>query len=63
MIIIDTELCEGCGDCVAFCPEDCLGLGDEDNYDAVAYVLESCCTQCGVCESVCPNGAIALVVI
>jgi len=62
MIIIDTELCEGCGDCAAACPEDCIGLEAEgNNCDVVAYIESEDCTQCRVCESVCPNGAIAVV--
>ena len=62
MIMIDLELCEGCGDCVAACPNDCLKWGDDDNYEGdILYVLESCCVECGVCESVCPNEAITLV--
>ncbi len=62
MIIIDTELCEGCGDCVAFCPNDCLGL-ESTQGKITAYIESEDCTQCRVCESVCPNGAIAVVEI
>jgi len=60
MIIIDTELCEGCGDCAAACPEDCIGL-EFARGKTTAYVELEDCAQCGVCESVCPNGAIAVV--
>jgi len=60
MITIDTELCEGCGDCAAACPEDCIGLESARGKTA-AYVELEDCTQCGVCESVCPNRAIAVV--
>ena len=60
MIIIDTELCEGCGDCVAFCPNDCLGLEHVQGKTQAHFESEGC-TQCGVCESVCPNEAITLV--
>ena len=61
MIIIDASLCDGCGDCVAACPNDCLKWGDEDNYESdILYVIEGDCTQCNVCVSVCPNGAIRL---
>jgi len=60
MIIIDIELCDGCGECIDACPRDCMGLGDEDNYDEVAYVMAGCCTECEVCVIVCPNGAIRL---
>lgn len=68
MIIIDTKLCEGCGDCVASSPNDCMELARSGDWDAFAYwepAVVRCdvnyCTQCGVCVWVCPNGAIALV--
>ena len=60
MIMIDTELCDGCGDCVTSCPEDCIGL-EFIRGKTTAYVEWCVYTQCGVCESVCPNGAISLV--
>lgn len=60
MIKIDTESCDGCGDCAAFCPNDCLGLEYVQGKTSVYFQLDAC-VRCGVCVSVCPNEAIALI--
>jgi ferredoxin len=53
---IDKELCTGCGDCIAACPTQALGL-----FDGLALVTApAACNYCGECEMVCPVGAIAL---
>ena len=51
MIMIDTELCDGCGDCVTSCPEDCIGL-EFIRGKTTAYVEWCVYTQCGVCQIV-----------
>ena len=60
MILIDTELCEGCGDCEAFCPHDCIGLVAEQGRVVAVVELPDDCAQCGICED-CHVGAISLV--
>lgn len=53
-LIIDKDLCTGCGSCVDECPFEALELVDE-----IAVVNEKC-TLCGACVDVCPEEAITL---
>ncbi len=53
---IDGSLCRGCGECVRNCPEQALGLSDDD-----FVVLEAeKCIGCGECVAVCPAKAVRL---
>jgi len=52
---IDEELCTGCGDCIAVCPEHALALKDE----RVTFLHPGDCQYCGDCEELCPAGAIS----
>jgi electron transfer flavoprotein alpha subunit/NAD-dependent dihydropyrimidine dehydrogenase PreA subunit len=54
LLIIDSELCIGCGKCVAICPFNALHLED-----GIAVVNEAC-TACGACLEICPVEALAL---
>ncbi|MFW9950419.1 MAG: FAD-binding protein [Candidatus Thorarchaeota archaeon] len=53
-IIIDEELCTGCGNCV----ESCL-FGAIELENSIAKVLPAC-TLCGACVEICPIKAIIL---
>ena len=53
-VIIDKELCTGCGACVDECPFDALELIDD-----IAAVNDSC-TLCSACVDVCPVEAISM---
>lgn len=55
MIIIDTDLCEGCGACVEVCPEAAIYL-----IDGKATVDGTLCRECQACIAACPTEAIAL---
>jgi 2-oxoglutarate ferredoxin oxidoreductase subunit delta len=55
MININRDWCKGCGICVSFCPEDVLGLDDNDK--AVVLNPDSC-VFCGMCELRCPDMAV-----
>jgi electron transfer flavoprotein alpha subunit len=51
-IIIRTEKCSGCGECVGSCPFTAIEIKDDK-----AYINEYC-NFCSVCLNVCPEGAI-----
>ena len=53
MIAINSELCDGCGTCVAICPDGALYL-----VDGKAMVDAGLCRGCEDCIAVCPTGAI-----
>ena len=54
--VLDQEICNGCGICVAACPEDVLRM-DENTKKAIIIYPEDC-VACWVCESLCPVAAI-----
>jgi NAD-dependent dihydropyrimidine dehydrogenase PreA subunit len=54
--IIDQTRCTGCGDCIATCPTNALGL-----VGGAAVITEpAACNYCAECETICPVEAIAL---
>lgn len=53
-IIIDNELCTGCGNCVDSCPFGAIELENDK-----AKILSNC-NLCGACVEVCPVEAISL---
>ncbi len=53
---INRQLCTGCGECIARCPEQ--ALAQVDGKAALAYPER--CTYCRACEELCPEGAIDL---
>lgn len=53
-LIIDKDLCTGCGSCVDECPFEAL-----EHIDELAVVNEKC-TLCGACVDVCPEEAIEM---
>ncbi|NLG49682.1 MAG: electron transfer flavoprotein subunit alpha [Chloroflexi bacterium] len=54
LLIIDGELCIGCGACVEVCPFAALDL-----VDGIAVANDNC-TACSACLSECPVGALSL---
>lgn len=62
-VVIDTNLCKGCGLCVNFCPKKCLSISKELNakgfYPAMQADEEGC-TACGICYMMCPDAAITV---
>jgi NAD-dependent dihydropyrimidine dehydrogenase PreA subunit len=53
LIIINTERCNGCGECIAVCPIAALYLVDDK-----AAVDAALCSGCELCITVCPTKAI-----
>jgi NAD-dependent dihydropyrimidine dehydrogenase PreA subunit len=56
MIKINSELCTGCGDCVAVCPHAVLAL--DKNLKRSKIAAEERCMECGACGLNCPKSAI-----
>jgi nitroreductase/NAD-dependent dihydropyrimidine dehydrogenase PreA subunit len=54
MIVVDREKCEGCGQCVRICHEDCMVLGE----DGVSIETDLCST-CTQCIAICPQQALS----
>ncbi len=53
-IILDDEICMGCGCCTDVCVEGAMELGD------LVIINEDYCTECGECMEMCPSEALSL---
>jgi coenzyme F420 hydrogenase subunit beta len=51
--VIDADRCVQCGVCVAACPTDSIGVGDDD-----LPKLVKMCTGCSLCWDFCPRGGL-----
>jgi 2-oxoglutarate ferredoxin oxidoreductase subunit delta len=61
LVKIDTELCEGCGDCVSSCPSELLAVAEDGSKKYAIYKGDpDDCLGCFACESECPNGSITI---
>ncbi|MBN1432340.1 MAG: nitroreductase family protein [Methanomicrobiaceae archaeon] len=58
-VIIDNELCTGCGTCVSACFYGIIQKSDDD-YPAAIPELLPYCSRCGHCEAACPEAAISV---
>jgi 2-oxoglutarate ferredoxin oxidoreductase subunit delta len=62
-IVIDEQLCKGCGLCVIACPHDLIEMSKEINKLGFLPAVISAealqrCTACTFCAQVCPDVAI-----
>lgn len=53
--IVNTQECNGCGDCVKECPVHAITMAND-----LAVVDTETCTDCGSCIDVCPKDAIGM---
>ena len=51
--VIDADRCIQCGTCVAACPSDSIGIGDDGLPELVKM-----CTGCSMCWDFCPRGGL-----
>jgi coenzyme F420 hydrogenase subunit beta len=51
--VIDADRCIQCGTCIAACPSDSIGIGDDDLPELVKM-----CTGCSLCWDFCPRGGL-----
>ena len=62
-IIIDEDICKGCGLCVDTCPHEALALAEHINsrgfHPAVLRDAESC-TGCTQCALMCPDACMTI---
>ena len=57
IIQIDTEKCNGCGECAAACQEGAIGMVD----GKARLLRDDYCDGLGDCLPACPTGAITFV--
>jgi 2-oxoglutarate ferredoxin oxidoreductase subunit delta len=59
MIVIEEDLCKGCGLCVDACPKDILkideGKRNAGGYHPVGITLQDECISCALCAEICPD--------
>jgi len=53
MIVVNVNICDLCGTCVAVCPVDCIELTEFD-----LIIDHEVCIDCGVCVKMCPFAAL-----
>ncbi|MBW2049092.1 MAG: FAD-dependent oxidoreductase [Deltaproteobacteria bacterium] len=56
-VVVDRDLCRGCGRCIQICPYQAVSLEENGAGGWCARVDEALCKGCGNCISVCPSNA------
>lgn len=62
-IVIDRELCKGCGNCIEACPRKIIAMTKQFNsngYFVVGLKEAGNCTGCAICANMCPEIAITV---
>lgn len=54
-VVVDKDVCVGCGACVGVCPVGAIELTDE----GFAFSDPEVCIDCGACVGTCPMEAIS----
>jgi 2-oxoglutarate ferredoxin oxidoreductase subunit delta len=62
-VIIDEEMCKGCGLCISACPRHAMGLASHINtrgfHPAAPLCIEKC-NACAQCAIMCPDSCITI---
>lgn len=63
-VLIDENVCKGCGLCIAACPKKLLKLASDrinpKGYNPAELCDESACLGCAICGMMCPDSAITV---
>lgn len=63
-VVINEDLCQGCGYCVEFCSKGCIEIAGEkftpQGYLVPSVIRPEVCTACTVCARMCPAIAIEI---
>jgi 2-oxoglutarate ferredoxin oxidoreductase subunit delta len=62
-IVIDRELCKGCGNCIEACPMKVIAMTKQFNkvgYFIASPVRAAKCNGCAICANMCPEVAITV---
>ena len=63
-VTFDSEMCKGCGLCVAFCPKKIIELSSQKfnkkGYHSAAIIEggQEKCIACAICATMCPDAVI-----
>jgi 2-oxoglutarate ferredoxin oxidoreductase subunit delta len=67
VLVVDAEICKGCGLCVAVCPHQAIGLVKETintrGFHPAGLVRPEECTACAQCALMCPDACIRITTI
>ena len=61
IIKIDTDRCDGCGDCIPACPEQAIEIVDTPNGKKAQLAKDFYCDGIGACLGSCPQDALKVV--
>ena len=53
-MVVNKDVCAGCGTCVDICPVQAISM-----VDGVAHIDKEICISCGSCVGACPVSAIS----
>jgi 2-oxoglutarate ferredoxin oxidoreductase subunit delta len=62
-VIVDEEICKGCGLCIALCPHHVMGFAGHINsrgFHPACAVRPDQCTACAQCAIMCPDVCIRI---